>query len=110
MFKASKLVTISSWNINGAYYKRIDGQRVCKLDEDEFKETMVSDILFLCETHLSLSDNLYYDGYKFISNCRSIKPSKLKGGLGLFVKQTLIKGVKIIDKSYSDYMWVKLSL
>ena len=47
MFKASKLVTISSWNINGAY-KRIlvDGQRVCKLDEDEFKETMVSDIIF----------------------------------------------------------------
>ena len=45
MFKASKLVTISSWNINGAY-KRIDGQRVCKLDEDEFKETRFLTLYF----------------------------------------------------------------
>ena len=107
MPKASRQVTICSWNINGAY-KRLDGQRVCKLDEDIFKENMNSDIIFLCETHLSLIDNLYYDGYKFFSNCRTMKPSKSKGGLGLFIKQTLLKGVKIVDKSHSEYVWVKL--
>ena len=107
MFKASKLVSITSWNINGIN-KRINGQRTSKMDEDEFKQRMVSDIVFLCETHLANNDNLYYSGYKYFSNCRSIETSRLKGGLGLFVKQSLIKGVKIIDTSCSEYIWVKL--
>ena len=107
MFKASKLVSITSWNINGVN-KRINGQRTCKMDEDEFKQRMVSDIVFLCETHLAYNDNLYYSGYKYFSNCRSTETSRLKGGLGLFVKQSFIKGVKIIDTSCSEYIWVKL--
>ena len=100
-------MTISSWNINGVY-RKLNGQRVCKLDNDEFKQTMVSDIIFLCETHLAYSDSLYYDGYKYIPNCRSAETSRLKGGLGLLVKQTLINGVKVIDKSCNEYIWVKL--
>ena len=48
--KVSKKLSITSYNINGLY-KRISGDRICKLDDNNFGKFMTSDIIFLSETH-----------------------------------------------------------
>ena len=82
--KRSKSLSITSWNVNGLF-RRINGQRLCKLDEGEFHKNICSDIVFMCETHASYQDNLHFNGYKYIAVCRSQKPSRARGGLGVFI-------------------------
>ena len=106
--KVSKQLSISSWNVNGLI-KRLNGTRQCKLDEPLFCEKLFSDIIFLSETHLSNSDSIAYKGYKYYANCRSDGPSRLRGGLGVLIRQSLVKGITIVDKSSSESIWLKLS-
>ena len=106
--KVSKFLSISSWNVNGLF-KRINGDRFCKLDETEFRDKITSDIVFMCETHASGKDILYCNGYKYIAVCRSQEPSRARGGLGVFIKHSLSKGVQVMDNSNCEYIWLKLS-
>ena len=106
--KVSKSLSITSWNVNGLF-RRINGQRLCKLDDEEFHRKIVSDIVFMCETHASYQDNLHYNGYKYIAVCRSQEPSRARGGLGVFIKHSVSKGVHVVDKSNCEYIWLKLS-
>ena len=105
--KISKSLSISSWNVNGLF-KRINGDRFCKLDENDFRNKITSDIVFMCETHASDRDTLYCNGYKHITVCRSQEPSRARGGLGVFIKHSISKGVQVMDKSNCEYIWLKL--
>ena len=70
---------------------------------------MKSDIVFLSETHTSLSDPLSYDNYKCYINCRSNEPSKKRGGLAVFIKRQISTGITLVDKSMTEIMWFKLN-
>ena len=108
MTRFSQQLSITSWNVNGLS-KRLNGSRHCKLDDQMFNECIVSDIVFMCETHLGYNENVSFEGYKYVANCRSSESSRLRGGLGIFVKQAIVKGVKVVDKLSTEYMWLKLS-
>lgn len=61
--KVSKKISISSWNVNGLFRRLSGGLRTSKLDDENFKNCMSSDI-GLSETHASSKDILALDGYK----------------------------------------------
>ena len=42
----------------------MNGSRICKLDDDNVKSVMTSDIVAFSETHASNDDILTYDGFK----------------------------------------------
>lgn len=105
--KVSKNLSITSYNVNGLY-KKLGGDRICKLEDDSLRNVMTSDIVFLSETHASSNDVLFYAGYKCFTNCRKSETNRVRGGLATFVKKEILQGVKVIDKSMSDLMWIKL--
>ncbi|CAG2203871.1 unnamed protein product [Mytilus edulis] len=105
--KVSKQLSISSWNVNGLF-KRISGNRVCKLDDDNICQIMTADIVGLSETHIPTNEILNYDGYKCFVNCRSSDSNKVRGGLATFFKKEILSGVKLMDKTMDDIMWFKL--
>ena len=88
--KISTQLSVTSWNVNGLI-KKLNGHRHCKFDDPAFRQLIVSDIVFLCETHLCYNENVTIEGYKYWANCRSIEPSRVRGGLGVFIKQSLVK-------------------
>ena len=104
---SSKTLSVASWNVNGLF-RNVNGVRTCKLDNPQFSSKLCSDIIILNETHASSSDILNLDGYFCVSNCRSTNPSRLRGGVAVLTKDNLRKGVKIIDKSHTDIVWLKL--
>ena len=106
--KTSKQLSISGWNVNGIF-KNSSGAKTCKLENEYFNEIMKSDIVFLSETHTSLSDPLSYDNYKCYINCRSNEPSKKRGGLAVFIKRQISTGITLVDKSMTEIMWFKLN-
>ena len=106
--KISTQLSVTSWNVNGLI-KRLNGHRHYKFDDPAFRQLIVSDIVFLCETHLCYNENVTIEGYKYWANCRSIEPSRVRGGLGVFIKQSLVKGIEIVDKTCTEYIWLKLS-
>ena len=36
-------------------------------------------------------------------------PSRLRGGVAVFIRRTIKIGVKIVDMSHTDLIWIKLS-
>ncbi|CAG2252355.1 unnamed protein product [Mytilus edulis] len=105
--KVSRNVSITSWNVNGLF-RKLSGDRICKLDDENFSNIMTSDIVCLSETHASSKDILFYNGYKCFTNCRQSKTNRVWGGLATFIKREILQGVKLIDKTMSDMMWFKL--
>ena len=81
----SKSLTVCSWNVNGIF-RNINGIRTCKLDNPLFCNKLTSDIVILTETHACTNDVLNLNGYFCISNCRSENPSRLRGGIAIFIK------------------------
>jgi hypothetical protein len=67
--KVSKYISITSWNVNGLY-RRSNGERLCKLDDDSVHTFMKSDIVCLSETHATKQDILKYEGYKCYTSWR----------------------------------------
>ncbi|CAG2246560.1 unnamed protein product [Mytilus edulis] len=61
----------------------------------------------LSETHASSKDILALDGYKCHVNCRS-DSNKSRGGLAVFIRKEILTGIKLIDNSVNDIMWLKL--
>lgn len=103
----SKNVSICSYNVNGLY-RRSNGERLCKLDDESFESCMKSDIVCLLETHATKRDVLNYEGYKCYSCCRPEETNKPSGGIAVFIKKEFTTGIKLIDKSNSDIIWLKL--
>jgi exonuclease III len=104
--KVSKYISITSWNVNGLY-RRSNGERLCKLDDDSVHTFMKSDIVCLSETHATKQDILKHEGYKCYTSCRPKETNKPSGGLAIFIRKVHVT-VKVIDKSYPDLLWLKL--
>ena len=104
--KVSTNLSITSWNVNGLF-KRVNGDRICKLDDHQFSEVMNSDIVTFSEPHASSDDILAYNGFKCYMNCRKSETNRARGGLAIFVKKDIVTGIKLVDKSISDLMWLK---
>jgi hypothetical protein len=58
-----KQLSITGWNIHGVFQKS-SGAKISKIDDNDFKTHMASDIVFLSETHISYADTLTCEGYK----------------------------------------------
>ena len=103
-----KQLSITGWNIHGVFQKS-SGAKINKIDDNDFKTHMASDILFLSETHTSYADTLTCEGYKCFLNCRSNCPSKKRGGFAVFIKRNILPGISLVDKTLSELMWFKLN-
>ena len=107
LYNISKFLSISAWNVHGIFEK-MNNNRMCKLENANFQEQLNSDIIFLSETHACTNDLLQIDNYKCFVNCRSDHTSRLRGGLAVFIKLNIAKGVKLVSKPLNDMMWFKL--
>ncbi|MCU7800554.1 MAG: reverse transcriptase family protein [gamma proteobacterium symbiont of Lucinoma myriamae] len=74
-----------------------------------FSDKLDSDIIILNETHACSNDVLNLNGYFCISNCRSEQPSRLRGGVAIFIKTKFRCGIKIVDKTHTDMIWIRIS-
>ena len=88
----SKSLNICSWNVN-SLFNRVNGVRTSKLDDPLFLQRLKSEIIILTETHACKNDILNIEGYSCISNCRSEQPSRLRGGVAIFMKRNIKAGV-----------------
>ena len=91
---AEHFLRFASWNIEG-----LSG----KLDDSEFVSNLNKfDILSLIETWLPhASSNIQVDGFYSFSKCRktvSKNSRRSSGGITIFVKSTLRKGIKFLDR------------
>ena len=88
------------------------GARVCKLDDPDVQASLVDDgIVILAETHCGYSDHPTLPGFaKPVQNIRPKSPNATKhfGGLAVFVKESIRRGVKFLPIVNSEYMWLKL--
>ena len=71
------------------------------------------DIVSLVETWLPhTSSNIQVDGFYSFSKCRktvSKNSRRSSGGITIFVKSTLRKGIKFLDKESSEeFVWYKM--
>ena len=103
----SKSLNVCCWNVN-SLFNRVNGVRTNKLDDPLFLQSLNSGIIILTETHACKNDILTIDGYFCISNCRSEQPSRLRGGVAIFMKRNIKAGISIIDNSQDDMIWIKL--
>ena len=104
-------ISIKFWNIDGLYQNEC-GERICKLDIPDVYEPMLKHhIVCLAETHCSYSDFPTLPGFsKPHQNIRNKSRNAKKhfGGLAVFVKDYIRKGVKFLPITNSEYMWLKL--
>ena len=91
------LLTVGCWNIEGIYEK-INGIKICKLEDETFQDMLKTfDILCLQETHTSQLENFkQVENFIAIPHCRKIsKNNRYFGGMLLFIRKSLRKGVKV---------------
>ncbi|CAG2216007.1 unnamed protein product [Mytilus edulis] len=98
---------LACWNINGFKHKGYN-----KYSDPRFiKELSNKDIICLQETHCSFEDSLSLPGFKSVNLIRpkSKRTNKRSGGLSILVKNEIKSGVKFLEHSNNDYIWLKLS-
>ena len=103
-------LTVGCWNIE-SIYEKINSVKICKLDQPAFLETIKKhDILCLQETHVSQEESIRnIDGYKITPHCRGISANnRYFGGMLIFIKSSIEKGVKIGKKIDEDSLEVTL--
>ncbi|CAC5383757.1 unnamed protein product [Mytilus coruscus] len=67
------------------------------------------DIVLLTETHIGKDVNIVLPGYNYFPVCRPKSANnRYFGGLGIFVKNTILPGIEILKNTSLDYQWVKL--
>ena len=99
-------VLVSFWNADQLYYNE-DGARFCKLDNPDVATGLVDHgIVILAETHHPTLPGFA----KPVQNIRPKSPNATKhfGGLAVFVKESIRRGVKFLPITNSEYMWLKL--
>ena len=104
-----KILSIGCWNIEGIYEK-VNGCNISKLDDEIFLNTLkLFDIFCLQETHTQKNDCLRFKDFATIPQCRTISGNKRYfGGLLLFIRRTIKKGVKVNKKVDDDSLEVIL--
>ncbi|VDH97552.1 Hypothetical predicted protein [Mytilus galloprovincialis] len=101
-----KNLLISSWNIQGHTSKGHD-----KFTDPEFITNIKnSDIICLMETLSGPEDNLEIPDFKAIHLVRpkSKKSRKRFGGISVYVKSCLKRGIKFLKHQTNDYIWLQL--
>ena len=98
-----KILSIGCWNIEGIYEK-VNGCDVSKLKDETFLNTLKSfDIFCLQETHTQKNDCPSFKDFVIIPQCRTISGNKRYfGGLLLFIRRCIKKGVKVNKKVDDD--------
>ena len=107
---ASNILSVGCWNIEGIYEK-INGVTVSKLEDETFQNTLEKfDILCLQETHASKNDRPKFNNFVTIPpHCREISGNKRYfGGMLLFIRSTIRKGVKVNNKIDVDILEIVL--
>ena len=104
-----KILSIGCWNIEGIYEK-VNGCTISKLEDETFLETLKKfDIFCLQETHAPKNDCPRFKEFATITHCRNISGNKRYfGGMLLFIRRTIRKGVKINKKVDDDSLEVIL--
>ena len=102
-------VSLSCWNIDGAYYKGAD---ICKLDDINVVDKLTQhDIICLVETHCDATQKPSLDGYaEPVSNVRPKTPGAPynSGGILIYIKSHIRRGIKVLPETNSEYRWIKL--
>ncbi|CAG2246989.1 unnamed protein product [Mytilus edulis] len=102
-------LTISSWNVHGLFYRE-DGNRYCKLNDPDFCENINSDIICLLETKADKEDNICLKGYTLLKKvARPRKGKAIHGGIALYARTNVSKGITLIKGNSSEFLWAKLS-
>ncbi|CAC5355916.1 unnamed protein product [Mytilus coruscus] len=98
-------ITICTWNIGGLISANLN-----KLTDSNFLNNITAyDIVLLTETHIGKDVNIVLPGYKYFPVCRPKSANnRYFGGLGIFVKNTILPGIEILKNTSLDYQWVKL--
>ena len=108
IMKLKTKLTISSWNVQGLFYRN-NNERVCKLNDSEFTSQIKSDIVCLLETKAEKGDNLTLEGYSLLKHCIRQRHSKgIYGGVALYARVSIAKGISVITTKSTEYLWVKL--
>lgn len=114
-----KGLKISVWNINGHISKGYD-----KFTDEEFKQKLESqDIFCIQETHCDLEQCLEMEQFpnpvhlirpkakiqlKQKKDGKKEKTGKRFGGLSIYIRENIRKGVKFINNKTKDFIWLKL--
>ena len=107
LIKMQKIVSIAHWNIGGIPQKHMGH---CKIDDPEFKkEVLGKSIIILTETHFGKDPNVNMPGYRshFFSREKHHKAKKYSGGIGIFIKDEIKKGIEVIPNKNPDVVWLK---
>ncbi|MCG8046148.1 MAG: reverse transcriptase domain-containing protein [Candidatus Thiodiazotropha endolucinida] len=97
---------ISCWNINGYTHKGYN-----KYTDPDFLINLTQhDIVCLLETHCNLEESLILPDYKAVHLFRPKAKitRKVSGGMSVFVRKKLIKGIKFLNHENNDYIWLQL--
>ena len=109
------MISIAHWNIGSIPQKRMG---LWKLDDPEIKEEVSGkSIVILTETHLGKDSDVSMPGYRshFFFRKKHPKAKKYSGGIGIFIKDNIKKGIKLLQnksvvKADSNYFGLKHDL
>ena len=105
---------IQSWNVHGSFFN-LGGNRYSKLSNDEefVRHTSKYLIFGLVETHHTADDvsQLQMVGYKCFQVCRKkLVRGRKSGGICVYVHDSVARGVKRINTTGSESVFIKLSI
>ena len=104
----SNKLTVSSWNAHGLFY-RLNNERYSKLKDPDIIKYLDSDIVGIAETKACETDNITLQGYSLVSKTNRPKLNKgIYGGVAVFCKVGISKGITQLPATHSEYIWIKL--
>ena len=107
IFYTKRNVKISVWNINGLTCKGVN-----KYQDGEFIEKLVGyDIFCLQETHCDLNNSLELSEFPrpvHIIRSRLKDTGKIHGGLSVYIRNSIRTGIKFLNHTTNDCIWLKL--
>ena len=67
-----------------------------------------NDLIFCKETWQKSNSNFEIKGYKCISVPKPERGKRGHGGICLFVRNSILSGVEVVDENSAGFLWVKL--
>ncbi len=114
MHNTDNSISLASWNINGLFQRPAKNIRECKMSNDHFKQFIVDhSVVAISETRIGQPDNvksLEIEHFHCYPKCRQKSTNGIYyGGMCLYVKNSVKKGVTVIDPDNSvERYWVKI--
>jgi exonuclease III len=106
MVKRRKDISMCVWNVNG-----IVSRYQNKFENPDFlKEIKKHDIIGLVETHLDKTHDVNLENYSVYRKDRPRYKSARRnfGGIAIFIKDGIRKGVRHIESKNENYHWIRL--